>query len=109
MEFTIQFWTASTRLAGAVGTPFILFESPDQIWGNGQEGMRLHLTSKGPKKLVIAHYRSVLEDNTKALEIAEAAIRDVGDGDYSTILGMVEDENAIRNMMWAKKDTITWF
>jgi len=109
MECTIQFWTASTRLAGAVGTPFILFESPDQIWGNGQEGMRLHLTSRGPKKLVIAHYRNVVEDNTKALKLAETAIRDVGEGDYSTIVGMAENEQAVRNMMWAKRDKITWF
>jgi hypothetical protein len=38
LQFTIQFWTASTRLASMMGVPWILFESPDQIAGNGQEG-----------------------------------------------------------------------
>lgn len=38
LEFTVQFWTASTRLAALVGTPFLIFESPDQLFGQGQEG-----------------------------------------------------------------------
>ena len=109
MKFTIQFWTASTRLAGLVGTPFILFESPDQIWGGGQEGYRLHLASKGPKKLVIAHFRSVLENNTKALKIVESSIRNIEVGDYSTVFGMVEDERCVRAMMRSSKNNITWF
>jgi len=109
MKFTIQFWTASTRLAGLVGTPFILFESPDQIWGGGQEGYRLHLTSKGPKKLVLAHFRHVLENSTKALKIVESSVRDIQEGDYSTVFGMVEDKASVRSMMINSKHNITWF
>jgi hypothetical protein len=37
-RFTVQFWTASSRLAGMMGVPYLLFESPDQVWGQGQEG-----------------------------------------------------------------------
>lgn len=109
MEFTIQFWTASTRLAGLVGTPFIIFESPDQIWGGGQEGYRLHLTSKGPKKLVVAHFRSVAADYTKAMKVVENAVIDIRRDDYSTIIGMVENEQSVRNMILSKLGKINWF
>lgn len=109
MKFTIQFWTASTRLAGLVGTPYILFESPDQIWGKGQEGLRLYLTSRGDAKLVIAHFKSVCENNTKALNVVETAVRDLQNNDYSTLLGLVEDEASVRSMMYNKLDKITWF
>lgn len=109
MEFTIQFWTASTRLAGAVGTPYILFESPDQVWGNGQEGYRLHLTSKGPKKLIAAHYKTVMENNTKALKLVESSVRDVLRKDFSTIIGLVENESGVRNMIRSRRNKITWF
>lgn len=50
LRFTIQFWTASTRLASMMGTPWILFESPDQIGGVGQEGKRIVLTTDYNKK-----------------------------------------------------------
>lgn len=109
MKFTIQFWTASTRLAGLVGTPYILFESPDQIWGHGQEGMRLHLTSKSDKKLVIAHFKSVVENNTKALNVVRKAVNEVENKDFSTIMGMVENEDVVRSMIWSKRNSITWF
>lgn len=109
MKFTIQFWTASTRLAGLVGTPFIIFESPDQIWGAGQEGMRLHLTSQGKKKLVVAHFKSVLENTTKALNVVESSVRDVSRNDFSTVMGMVEGEDAVRGMIRSKQGKISWF
>ena len=109
MKFTIQFWTASTRLAGLVGTPYILFESPDQIWGRGQEGYRLHLTSRGPKKIVVAHFRNVIENTTKALKVVEGSVRDIKMGDYSTVMGLVESELGIRNMINAARDRISWF
>jgi hypothetical protein len=109
MKFTVQFWTASTRLAGLVGTPYILFESPDQIWGNGQEGYRLHLTSRGPKKLVVAHFRSVMENANKALRVVESSVRDIQKKDYSTVMGLVESELSIRNMIRAARNRISWF
>jgi len=108
MEFTVQFWTASTRLAGLMGTPFLIFESPDQIWGRGQEGYRLHLASRGPKKLVAAHFLNVLEDNTKALSVVERAVREIEKGDFSTMLGMV-DEVGTRNVIYKARHRITWF
>jgi ADP-heptose:LPS heptosyltransferase len=97
LEFTIQFWTASTRLAGIMGVPFLLFESPEQVYVSyagimgAQEGKRLELTSFGPKKVVLAHYMSVMDKPDEALELANRAIREMREGNYEEILGMVED------------------
>jgi len=107
MKFTIQFWTASTRLAGLVGTPFILFESPDQIWGNGQEGYRLGLCTKGDKKkLVMAHFRSVLENQSKALRSLPEIISEVEHDDFSTRIGLVKNEAFVRWMIESNKKRV---
>ncbi len=99
LQFTIQFWTASTRLAGAMGVPFILFESPEQIYVSksgimgAQEGKRLELASFGPKKVVIAHFHSVERDQDTALGLVRRAAMELEAGDYTDILGMVEDKD----------------
>ena len=98
LEFTIQFWTASTRLSGMMGVPFLLFESPEQIYTSysgimsAQEGKRLELCSFGPKKVVLAHYKSVCEEQDKALGLVERAIGEMNEGNYEEILGLVEDK-----------------
>lgn len=98
LSFTIQFWTASSRLSGMMGTPFLLFESPEQICVSqsglcgAQEGKRLELTSLGPKKIVYAHFKTVYEDNQRALELVKRAIEEMRAGDWKDIIGMVEDE-----------------
>lgn len=97
LEFTIQFWTASSRLSGIMGTPFILFESPDQIWGLGQEGFRLNLTSPGPKKIIVSHYLNVLNNPSAAISLLERGIEEIYAGNYEEIFGLLEDEkHAIR-------------
>lgn len=102
MKFTIQFWTASSRLAGIMGTPYILFESPEQIYstGNwpGQEGRRLELTTFGPRKVVISHYLSVVEDQPEALRLVSQAIEEIQSGDESDIIGLVEDRANVEEM-----------
>jgi hypothetical protein len=98
LEFTIQFWTASTRLAGMMGVPFLLFESPEQICVSysglcsAQEGKRLELTSFGPKKVVLSHFYNVYHDHKTALEIIEQAVKEMKEGNYDQTIGMVEDE-----------------
>ena len=96
-EFTVQFWTASTRLSGMMGVPFLIFESPEQIYPSGlqpaQEGKRLELSSFGPYKIVIAHYQSALDDQQGALDLVERAIDEMVEGDYSEIAGMVSKES----------------
>lgn len=99
LQFTVQFWTASTRLAGLVGTPFLLFESPDQIWGQGQEGFRLNLCSQGPIKLVAAHYLNVVENQDTALEIIKRAILEMQINNYGIIIGQVNDEEEVKKQI----------
>lgn len=96
LRFTIQFWTASTRLAGMVGTPYILFESPDQIYGGnitpGHEGYRLFLCTKGNKKLVLSHYNSVADNHNAGLSVVKRAVAELEAGDYSDLAGLIEDK-----------------
>jgi hypothetical protein len=93
LQFTIQFYTASTRLAAMMGVPFILFESPDQIVGFGQEGMRLALTSQvDKKKLVLAHFIDVNSNSDKTIELVEQAINEINQDNWSTIFAMLENE-----------------
>ncbi len=96
MKFTIQFWTASTRLASLVGTPFLLFESPDQIWGVGHEGYRLNVCTKGKFKIVVSHFLNVLQDQTTALHILKDAIYEMEDNNYRVKIGQVNCESAVR-------------
>lgn len=92
MDFTIQFWTASTRLAAIMGTPYIIFESPDQIWGQGQEGMRLNLLTRGPRKMVISHYKRVCADYDATYELVKRAVKEIEGGNFEDIIGLVENQ-----------------
>jgi hypothetical protein len=85
LKFTIQFWTASTRLSSMVGTPYILFESPEQIYGRGQEGFRRKLCDFGSSKLVVAHYKDIYENNQKGLDLSKQAIEEVCLGNFDDI------------------------
>jgi hypothetical protein len=101
---TVQFWTASTRLAAMVGTPWLLFESPDQIVGKGQEGMRIALTTDDDKKkLVLAHYLNVLNDHDGAMKLLERSIVELWQGNCEDVVGMVEDSQIVESML-AKKE-----
>lgn len=97
-KFTVQFWTASSRLAGLMGVPYLLFESPEQIWGRGQEGIRRNLCDFGPRKLSINHYLNVYEDNSKGLEIVKKCIEEMLEGNYEDHLGLIEKEEVVRHM-----------
>jgi len=100
LKFTVQFWTASTRLASMVDTPWILFESPDQIVGNGQEGMRIALTSDfNKRKLVLAQYKNVAENESIAFKYLHQAISEMELDYWEDIIGPVENPEVIRNML----------
>jgi hypothetical protein len=98
LKFTIQFWTASTRLAAIMGTPYIMFESPDHIWGNGQEGYRLNLCSFGPKKLAICHYLNVFNDNEAGLKLAARCINEVEEENFEDVFDLLESGIAAQDM-----------
>lgn len=89
-DFTIQFWTASSRLAGLMGIPYLLFESPDQIWGSGQEGIRRNLCDFGPRKLSINHYLNVYGDNDAGLAVVKDCINQMRQGNYEDHMGLVD-------------------
>jgi hypothetical protein len=98
LEFTVQLYTASSRLAGLVGVPYILIESPDQIYLNGQEGIRLNLCTKGKKKLIIAHFKSLESNHQSGLDLIERAVEEIRDNNYNDIIGDVVDVEFIENI-----------
>jgi hypothetical protein len=98
LKFTVQFWTASTRLASIVGTPFLLFESPDQLFGNGQEAYRMALTTIGKKKLVLSHYLNVYNDNDSAIDLVEDCIKEMENGDWKDVIGMVDEKSIVTQL-----------
>lgn len=106
LKFTIQLWTASTRLATMVGVPWILFESPDQIWGGGQEGYRLNLVSFSPGKLILSHYLNVLNNHDKSIDILNRAIEEIEVDNYNEIFGLIEDESTVITMREENKKRI---
>jgi hypothetical protein len=99
LKFTVQFWTASTRLSLLAGTPFLLFESPMQIWGSGQEGYRLGLLRNcAPRKLVICHYINVLNNHPAALQLIKRCVNEMMDGNFNDVIGMVDEKFYVEHM-----------
>jgi len=100
LKFTIQFWTASSRLSGIMGVPFLLFESPEQVYNigfmGGQEGFRLELTTFGPKKLAICHYLNVCENEDKALGLIEQCVGEMEEGNYKDVIGLVRNKEVVK-------------
>ena len=98
MEFTVQFWTASTRLASIVGTPFLIFESPDQLFGQGQEAYRMALTTNGKKKLVLSHFLNVYNNNDAAIELVGKCIQEMELNNWEDVIGMVDERNVVMSL-----------
>jgi len=94
LKFTVQYWTASTRLAGMMGVPYLLFESPDQIWGNGQEGFRRNLCDFGKSKLAICHYLNVKNNNIAGIELTKKCIEEMEAENYEDVFGLVDRKAA---------------
>ena len=97
-DFTVQFWTASTRLAGMMGVPYLLFESPDQIFGNGQEGYRRNLCDLGPSKLCISHYLNVYNNNAAALKVVRQCIKEMQKDNWDDVMGLLESKEYVETM-----------
>lgn len=95
-RFTVQFWTASSRLAGFMGVPYLLFESPDQIWGKGQEGIRRNLCDFGPRKLSVNHYLNVFNDNAAGLRVVDECVGEMEADNYDDHMGLVDKNEVLR-------------
>jgi ADP-heptose:LPS heptosyltransferase len=108
LKFTIQFWTASTRLASMMDVPWILFESPDQIYGDiGQEGKRIYLsTEESKKKIVLAQYHDVVEDYDSAIMFLDQAIKEIKEENWEDIIGPCKYPDVVRAMMKRKEEWI---
>jgi hypothetical protein len=102
-EFTVQFWTASTRLAGMMGVPYLLFESPDQIWGGGHEGYRRNLCDYGPSKLCVNHYWNVYNNNEKAIKLVKQSIFEMENNNYEDVFGLL-DTNCVAQILKRDND-----
>lgn len=103
LKFTVQYWTASTRLAALMGTPHLLFESPMQIWGEGQEGYRLALLKDlAPSKMVMCHFLNAYNDHELTLKFTKQAIEEMKVGNYADIIGMV-DKGLTQGMKYSAK------
>jgi len=99
LKFTVQFWTASTRLAAITGVPYLLFESPEQIFGSrGQEGIRINLVTFGPKKLCISHYLNVYNDHDAGIDLVERCVNEMEAGNYKDVIGLIDSEEATKHI-----------
>lgn len=97
LRFTVQFWTASTRLASMMNTPWILFESGDQLFGQGQEGKRIFLTSDyNKKKIVVSDYHNVMENEDSAIKLVNQAIDEMNENNWENIIGLVSDPEVVK-------------
>lgn len=77
--FSLQYFTASSRISSLLNKPFVLFESADQVYGRGQEGIRLSLMTKdyNNKKIVLANYVDVAENTDDAVATTKQAIQEL--------------------------------
>jgi len=98
LEFTVQFWTASTRLAAIMGTPYLLFESPDQLFGNGQEAYRITLCTLGKKKLALCQFLEVYNNHNAALSLVKRCIDEMQRGNWEDVIGMVNDVSLVAKL-----------
>lgn len=100
VRFSIQFWTASTRLSSITKTPFLLIESPDQVAYVAQELQRIALTTDfNKKKIVISHYLDFLENQEEGLNLVQKAIDEMNNNNWSHIIGMVKNKNLISSII----------
>ena len=105
-EFTIQFWTASTRLSLEANCPFLIVESPDQIYGAGQEGIRLQLLNPNnvKNKVILCNFKKVFENIEEFNSIILNGIDQMITDDYSQIIGLVDDEEYVKLMIEKQKN-----
>lgn len=96
--FSIQLWTASTRISLAAETPFLLIESPDQIYGKGQEGQRLKLFNPKniPNKVVLCNFIKFVENKSQAIEIIKESIKELlFDKNNEIKIGLVDNPDYV--------------
>lgn len=100
VKFSIQFWTASTRLAAITKTPYILVESPNQVAYHTQELKRIALTSEfNKKKIIICHYIDFLKNQVSGLNLIKDAIEEINNNNWDHIIGMVKNKEILHSII----------
>lgn len=100
VKFSIQFWTASTRLAAITKTPYILVESPNQVAYYTQELKRIALTSDfDKKKIIICHYIDFLRDQESGLSLISNAIKEINSNNWDHMMGMVKNKEILHSII----------
>lgn len=105
--FSVQLYTASTRISSLMEIPYILVESPDQLYGRGQEGIRLSLTTKDVKnkKLILSNYINTLENFDKFLLVFETALKNfIYDKNYHDVVFSNETNTSLQ--LYPKVDSV---
>lgn len=100
-EFTIQLWTASTRLSMIANTKFFLVECPDQIYGNGQEGIRLKIFNlkNTPSKLFLCNYCKFVEDYDKTFNCLEKSLNEfLIEQNYNDTIDMIDNKKLLEGL-----------
>jgi predicted Zn-ribbon and HTH transcriptional regulator len=103
LKYTIQYWTASTRLASIVETPYLLFESPDQIFGRGQEGYRRELFDFGKRKLAVCHFLNVYNNNSAGIDLTKRCVSEMSVGNYDDVFALLEVEEIAKHLKKCNK------
>ena len=100
-DYSIQFWTASTRLSLEANCPYILIESPDQIYGAGQEGIRLDLLNKKntPHIILLCNFDKCIESSFDFLDVVENSIDEVYKKEFGIKIGLVNDVDYVKSLM----------
>lgn len=114
-RLTIQYFTASSRLAGMVGTPFILFENPECFYpvnyfhkqAGGQEGKRLELCTFGKRKIVACDFHLLSLNESVGITLLDKAITELMSGNEEDIIGLVPDPTLVKEMQVAYAKSIS--
>lgn len=100
LKFTVQFWTASTRLSCLTGTPYIIFESPDQLFGIGQEAYRLSLCTKNnAAKIVLSNFIKISENHDLGIDLLKEAIEEMSQNNWSLKMGAVDEPESVLKLI----------
>ena len=89
-----------------MGVPYLLVESPEQIWGEGEEGIRRNLCDFGPRTLSVTHYFIVYRDNEGGLRTVKNCLDEMLAGNYDDHIGMVEDRDVVLRMRADNKSRV---
>lgn len=104
VKFSLQLWTASTRLASITNTPYILVESPNQVAYQSQELKRIALTTNfDKKKIIICHYIDFLQNQDQGIELIKAAIVEMQNNNWNHMFGMVKNKEILHSIIKENK------